>query len=634
MPTVGVFRDLLQAALAPFEVTEESFDELCFEFGLELDDVTSELKMAQAERGGEVDEETQKTLSDREIYKVDVPANRYDLLCLEGLVRSLQVFKGKMHAPLYKVDPPKPKPQMTITVQASTAQIRPFVVGAVLRGVKFDQDRYQSFIDLQDTLHKNICKQRQLVAIGTHDLSTLTPPFSYEALPPKDIIFRPLSQDEEMDGNRMMEVLSQHKQLKAYLPLIRDSPVYPVIYDSKRVVCSLPPIINGEHSKITLNTRDVFIECTAKDLTKANIVLNTVVAMFSQYCSTPFVAEPVEVIYAPDYPANTFTKPGDKIIYPQLSSRPMEANISRMKNSLSLQQLSGNDVCELLRRMSVPCSIDKKDTNKLNVEVPITRSDIMHECDLVEDLAIAYGYNKLHLEVPNTFAGAAGQPINHLSDLLRQELAMIGFTECLNWALVSRKENFTMMRREEKSEELWRPVARPHEYHPYAVSVAISNPKTVGFEILRTSMMPGLLKCLGSNKHNPPPIKLFEVGDVVLQEPTAETRSRNVRRVCAIIASQTPKFSEMHGVVDQIMYSLKCVPAHEFKEGMKRKPYKLEPSEDPSFFPGMQAMIVLEDVPVGIVGILHPEVVGNTGFKVDYPCSALEVNLEPFLDVL
>merc|ERR1711957_878483 len=100
-----------------------------------------------------------------------------------------------------------------------------------------------------------------------------------------------------MDGNRLMEVLSTHQQLKAYLPLIRGSPVYPVIYDSKRVVLSVPPIINGDHSKIRLDTKDVFIECTATDLTKANLTLNTVVAMFAEYCSTPFAAEPVEVIY-------------------------------------------------------------------------------------------------------------------------------------------------------------------------------------------------------------------------------------------------------------------------------------------------------------------------------------------------
>jgi phenylalanyl-tRNA synthetase beta chain len=627
MPTVGVFQEVLSAALG--DVTEESFDELCFEFGLELDDVTSEYEMMAKERGSGKDLEH---LSKRVIFKVDVPANRYDLLCVEGLVRALKVFKGEIQAPLYRLVSPKPVAQMRMTVSASTAQIRPFVVCAVLRGVTFNPDRYQSFIDLQDKLHQNIGRRRQLASIGTHDLSTLTPPFTYEALPPKDILFKPLNQEEEMDGNRMMEVLSHHQQLKAYLPIIRDSPVYPVVYDSKRVVCSLPPIINGDHSKIRLDTKDVFIECTATDLTKCNIVVNTVVAMFAEYCEKPFYAEPVEVVYADDYPGNSFTKPGDRIIYPQLDPTPMTANISKMKTSLSLDHLTETDIRDLLLRMSVPCEVDAKDKNSLHVQIPVTRSDIMHECDLVEDVAIAYGYNKLKLEVPKTFAGAGEQPVNHLSDLLRQELAMAGFTECLNWALVSRKENFAMMRHEEKPQELWRPVARPHEFSSDLGAVYISNPKTKDFEIVRTSMLPGILKCLASNKEMKLPIKLFEVGDVVIREPTREVGSRNVRRLAAVFASGKTQFALMHGVLDQIMYSLFFEPAHEHKEGSKRRAYRLIPSEDPSYFPGMQAHVECEGTVVGIVGELHPEVLGDRGFDIGLPTSALELNVEPFLE--
>ena len=81
------------------------------------------------------------------------------------------------------------------------------------------------------------------------------------------------------------------KHLKPYVPIIKDSPVYPVIMDSEETVLSLPPIINGSVSKITLNTKNVFIECTATDLTKANIVLDTMVTMFSEYCSKPFQVE-------------------------------------------------------------------------------------------------------------------------------------------------------------------------------------------------------------------------------------------------------------------------------------------------------------------------------------------------------
>lgn len=88
-----------------------------------------------------------------------------------------------------------------------------------------------------------------------------------------------------------------------------------MITDSNGVVLSLPPIINGDHSKITLNTKNVFIECTATDLTKvsvfdqtstnqtylwfsfqAKVVLDTIVCMFSQYCSEKYCAEYVEVV--------------------------------------------------------------------------------------------------------------------------------------------------------------------------------------------------------------------------------------------------------------------------------------------------------------------------------------------------
>lgn len=266
--------------------------------------------------------------------------------------------------------------------------------------------------------------------------------------------------------------------------------------------------------------------------------------------------------------------------------------------------------------------------------MPITRSDIMHECDLVEDIAIAYGYNNLKKAVPSTFAGAAGQPINHMSDLLRQEMAMAGFTECLNWALLSRSENFAAMRREEKLEEHWRLVANPHEYSPSLPAVSISNAKTKEFEIARTSILPGILKTCANNKELPTPIRLFEVGDVVLQDPTREVRSKNVRRIGAIHSDTKTQLHLLHGALDQLMYSLNFEPEHEHAEKSKRRTFTLVPSEDPSFFPGMQAHIVCKGITIGIMGELHPDVLSNKGFDINLPTSAFELNIEPFLDWL
>jgi len=357
--------------------------------------------------------------------------------------------------------------------------------------------------------------------------------------------------------------------------------------------------------------------------------------MFSEYCSKPFTVEPVEVVYDQDYPGNTFVQPGDKFIYPDLSSRPMESKVSQLKAALSLHNLKETEVRDLLHKMSVPCELDKKDKNILRVEVPITRSDIMHECDLVEDIAISYGYNNLHLEVPMTFAGAAEQPVNRLSDMVRGEMSFAGFTEALNWALVTRKENFTWLRREEKLEELWRNVENHNEYNPSASSVSIKDPKTKDlFEIVRTSLLPCILKTLASNKGKELPLKIFEVGDVVVQEPTKEVGSMNVRRVAALYASTKSNFSFTHGALDQLMYSLNFEPEHEHEEGSKRKTYKLVPSEDPAFMQGMQAHVMVDGLAIGVIGELHPQVLSAQGFNINLPTSAFELNLEPFLEWL
>ncbi|GJN34996.1 hypothetical protein PR202_gb23717 [Eleusine coracana subsp. coracana] len=241
-------------------------------------------------------------------YSKPTPPPKYDLLCLEGLARALRVFKGTEAIPVYKVASVPRDSMLKMHVKPQTSQIRPYVVCAVLRGITFDESRYNSFIDLQDKLHQNICRysflipgffgfivakitfnidsdyvmeyrKRTLVAIGTHDLDTLQGPFSYEALPPQEINFVPLKQMESFRADNLIEFYKSDMKLKKFLHIIEKSPVYPVIYDSNRTVLSLPPIINGAHSAITLKTRNVFMECTATDLTKANIVLNTMVSL-------------------------------------------------------------------------------------------------------------------------------------------------------------------------------------------------------------------------------------------------------------------------------------------------------------------------------------------------------------------
>nr|XP_034587096.1 phenylalanine--tRNA ligase beta subunit, cytoplasmic isoform X2 [Setaria viridis] len=478
MPTVGVGRDRFFVALGR-AYTQEEFDLLCFAFGIELDDVTTEKAIIRKEK--HLDDDGDVEGDDEVIYKIEVPANRYDLLCLEGLSRALRVFTGSEAIPVFRVSSIPRGSMLQMHVKPQTSQIRPHIVCAVLRGVTFDEARYNSFIDLQDKLHQNICRKRTLVAIGTHDLDTLQAPFSYEALPPHEINFVPLKQEESFRADKLMEFYKSDMKLKKFLHIIENSPVYPVIYDSNRTVLSLPPIINGAHSAITLATRNVFIECTATDLTKAKIVLNTMVTMFSEYCENKFEVEPVEVVH----------HDGSKTVYPDLSCYKMEAPLSHILGPIGISLDAKQVVC-LLNKMQLQAeSHSLKGEPWISVSVPPTRSDILHARDLVEDVAIAYGYNNVPKSKPKCMTIGGRQPLNRFSDKIRAEVARAGYMEVLTFILSSHEENFDMLNRTDDKSK----------------AVIIANPRTSEFEVVRTSLMSCLLKTLKHNIDHPRPIK-------------------------------------------------------------------------------------------------------------------------------
>ncbi|KAJ1629428.1 hypothetical protein T492DRAFT_118380, partial [Pavlovales sp. CCMP2436] len=174
MPCISLPRDLLFAELGR-SYTEDEFQELCFEFGIELDEVTVEKLVNTAKRGVEASEE------EVVMFKIEMPANRYDLLCLEGLAAALNCFVGRAQPPTFALAPLPAGGPLLMTVKPETAQIRPYIVCAVLRDISLSTAAYTSLIELQDRMHHNICRRRTLVAIGTHDLDKLQPPFTYEA---------------------------------------------------------------------------------------------------------------------------------------------------------------------------------------------------------------------------------------------------------------------------------------------------------------------------------------------------------------------------------------------------------------------------------------------------------------------
>lgn len=508
-------------------------------------------------------------------------------------------------SPTSRIQPPKflstPRAggkNIQVHVQPSTAQIRPHVVAAVLRDVTFDAASYASFIDLQDKLHQNICRKRTLVAIGTHDLDTMAPGnVIYDAQPPEQIKFRPLNQEQEMTAVELMEFYSTHAQLKAYLPIIRDSPVYPVIRDANGVVLSLPPIINGDHSKITLATKNVFIECTATDLTKAQVVLDTLICMFSGHCRTPFIAEQCDVVY-PD---------GRTLTYPCLEYRTEEVSHAKAAAYVGIDT-QAEDTVRLLNKMYLKTRVKEGSEDVLLVEIPPTRHDIIHACDIYEDVGIAHGYNNIEKSIPRTQQIGKQYPLNKLTEQLREQVAQAGFTEALTFTLCSRDDISTKLN-------------KPLETIP---AVQIANPKTLEFQVGRTTLLAGLLKTVAANRKMPLPLKIFEVSDVLLVDAEAEVGARNERRLCAVNCNKSAGFEVVHGLLDRVMQLL------EVRWDKGEDGYYLEACEDATYFPGRCAAIKWRGGKViGKIGVIHPSVL--QAFELTNPCAAVELSIEHFV---
>jgi len=268
-------------------------------------------------------------------------------------------------------------------------------MGAVLKGITFSDESFKSFIDFQDKLHFTIGKKRTLVAIGTHDLDTIKAPFYYREVNPDEVKFQALKTTEVMSARKVVDFFLQDQKMKDYANLLKDKKVYPMFIDSNNVVMSMPPLINSEHSKMTMNTHNIFVDITGHDRTRVMMALQTVVSCFSIYTTTPFEVETVKVYGGP---MNDFNNE-KYVITPDLNEQKMKCDIKYLNKCLGLE-LNDKDIKDLLKKMGM------KYENETAI-ISCMRTDIMHACDIMEDVAVAYGFN--NLKASDTISRTAGK---------------------------------------------------------------------------------------------------------------------------------------------------------------------------------------------------------------------------------
>jgi phenylalanyl-tRNA synthetase beta chain len=503
-------------------------------------------------------------------FHIEVFPNRPDLLSIEGLARAYAAWIGEKPG---LRDYPVKKSDYVVHVDKKVVGKRPWFVTAVVKNVDFDDPLIRSIIQMQEKLHVTHGRKRRKVAIGLHNMKPIEWPVTYTTKLP-EFKFRPLGERFEKDLNW---ILSEMPKGKEYAWTVEGFDEYPMILDNKGMVCSMPPIINGEYTRIDEVTNELFVDVTGTDLKAIQEVLNVI-------CTT-FADRGAEI-----YEVTNYYPDGSVLVTPNLEPWIMELDNEYVVKTLGFD-LTPEETAEELSKMGYHAEIGPI----LKVKVPSYRADIMHPIDLVEDVAIAYGYDKIEPEIPDLFSEAGEDQLEVFSRGLRNFLVGFGLIEVVTF----------MMSNEDK---LFHKMNIPVE--PIAVT---SNPKMEAYDSLRNRLLPSIMEILSYNKHHPYPQNLYEIDDVVLLDPLTETGARSQRRLAVTLCHARANFSEIKALMNSILENLELEA-------------EIEEGGWDCFIEGRRYTAKLNGEPLCWAGEIKPEVLGN--WELEIPVSALEMDVD------
>jgi phenylalanyl-tRNA synthetase beta chain len=493
-------------------------------------------------------------------------ADRPDLFGIEGLARAVRLYLGIQKKEKFELR------ESRLSVVAEKVEVRPFIACAVLKNVELTDNLIKSLMNIQEVLHETFGRKRARVAIGVHDYDEIVPPIKYVSASPAERII-PLEREEEMS---LKDVLINVEKGKDYGHIISKADKWPAFVDQKGIF-SFPPIINSDRTKVSEKTKNLFLDITG---TSEKIVLQTMNILVTNLSERGAKIESVKIDYG-----------NKKIVTPDLSKEKIMVDIEEANEWVGIN-LSAEKMILALQKMGYEA---KKMKDKLEVLIPPYRTDILHQVDIYEDIAIGFGYMNLKPQLPKLPTKGGRDTKEIFTNKVREAAVKLGLQEVLTGIMTNEKDQFDKMnlKREEVAE--------------------VENYVSVDYTIMRKWILPNLLKILSVNQHITYPQQIFEVGDVVFLDKKEETQTRNVRKISVAIANSKIGFQDIICVFDELMKNLKIR-------------YKLKERNHSSFISGRCAAIISKNKEIGFIGELKPDVLQN--WKMEMPVVAFEISLE------
>ena len=511
-------------------------------------------------------------INNKEI-QIEIFPNRPDLLSYHGFKRSFVSFLGiKKGMKKYNINPPERKYE--VKIDSFLKNIRPYTACAIMKNLKFNDEKIKELIDIQEKLHFTLGRKRKKMAIGIYPLEKIEFPIFFKALEPDKIKFIPLDSNKEMSG---LEILQKHPAGKEYAHLLSGKVKFPIFIDSKGDILSMPPVINSQLTgKITEKTKDIFIECSGFDFPVLSKCLNIIVTILSDMDGEIYQME-----------IHEFN--GTKTITPDFTTEKMKISVENTNKLLGLA-LNEKNIKELLEKMGY-------NYEKGTAEVPPWRTDVLHEVDLIEDIAIAYGYDNLIPKIPEI--STIGE--EDFTEIIKRKIAEIltglNMLEISNYHLTKKTDQFSKMG-----------IKIEKDF------IEIEKSKT-DYTILRKDLTHYLMKIISENIDSEYPQQIFEIGKVFEQNNSGIIEKENL--ASAIVPGN---FTQIKQILEYLFRML------------GKKIILKEPENFPSYFiDGRVAEIILfsgdnKNLAMGFVGEIHPRILKS--WKIKLPVALFEISFD------
>jgi phenylalanyl-tRNA synthetase beta chain len=512
---------------------------------------------------------------DNEVLRIEYNPNRPDFSSDYGIVRALRGLLGiETGIPKLKIN--KEAKNYCVNVDKSVCDTRPYIVALIAKNGKLDNNTIMQLAAMQDDLQNGIGRVRRKASIGIHNMDAIQFPVRYCTVN-KDFSSIPFKRESRQE---IKSILKTSKIGEEYSHILRGVKKYPIVVDSKDNVLAFPPIANGNTTKISTDTNNLFIEITGNNI-------KTVEDMLAILAITLYDAGfELQNVTINNFDGNAYT--------PRMDVSYIYTNTSDMNILLGLDV----QVSEIVRCLKKSRLEAKEIGNKNIIQccIPRYRIDILNYVDIAEEVAIGYGIYNLKPTIPHTTLVGQKDATSTYIKIMRNTMVGLQMLEIVNFSLVSKKIQYSLPG-----------IAKP-EMVPSVIAT-----KSREHEVLRDMLIPSLLKSLSRNIHEEYPHKLFEIGKVFKW-------AQNINEywsLAAVVAHNAADYTEAKSIMQTLL---------KLSLG---KSVTTKAASHPVFIHGRCASIIVDDEYVGILGEITPFAIDN--FKLRVPVAAFELNISTLL---